>query len=97
MHPHNFHASGSSGRGTAFVLGEYGVAKLFLRLLTHSDMCAGLHECVPVRCISLAPWPFWLMHDTTLLASKSEHADTFVGPLEPSLPRPCLQTLSVLG
>ena len=44
MHPHNFQASGFSGHGTAFVLGEYGVAKLFLKLLTHSDMCAGLHE-----------------------------------------------------
>ena len=102
MHPCSFQASGSSGRGTALVPGEYGVAKSFLGLLTRSDVCAGLHESfttlsVRVRRISLIPRPFWLMRDTTPLASKSGNTDTFVGPLEPSLPRRCLQTLSVLG
>ena len=106
MHPHSFLASRFSGGSTALVSGEYGVAKLFLGLLTRSDVCAGLHEsfttlsvcaCVCVRCVSLVPRPFWLMRDTMPLTNKSEHIDTFVGPLEPSLLRLCLQMLSVLG
>ena len=51
MHPRSFQASGSSGRGTALAPGEYGVAKSFLGLLTHSDVCAGLHESFTMLCV----------------------------------------------